>query len=98
MQCPFCAFAITPGAVVCEKCGATRITRRSTTGVFAGWAGMVIALIWTMLWIPLLFLPFIGYDISDYPWITLIVGSIVAAGLLWYSKSTIHSEWIRRED
>ena len=98
MQCPFCAFEITPGAVDCEKCGATKVTRRTTAGVFVGWAGMVIALIWSLLWIPLLFLPFIGYDLSGYPWITLIVGTIMAAALLWYSKSTVHSQWIRRED
>jgi hypothetical protein len=51
-----------------------------------------------MLWVPLLFLPFIGYDLSGYPWITLIAGTTIAAALLWYSKSTVHSQWIRRED
>jgi len=98
MQCPFCASEISPDAVICETCGAHKVTRRTTAGVFVGWAGMVIALIWAMLWVPLLFLPFIGYDLSGYPWITLIVGTIVAAALLWYSKSTVHSQWIRRED
>jgi predicted nucleic acid-binding Zn ribbon protein len=98
MPCPFCASEIGPDAVVCENCGATMVTRRTTAGVFAGWAGMVIALIWAMLWVPLLFLPFIGYDLSGYPWITLGVGTILAAALLWYSRSTVHSKWVRRED
>ena len=98
MQCPFCASEISPDAVVCEKCGATRVTQRTPAGVYIGWAGMVIAIIWAMLWVPLLFLPFVGYDLSAYPWLTLIVGTIVAAALLWYSKSTVHSQWIRRED
>jgi hypothetical protein len=98
MQCPFCASEISPDAIVCEKCGATRVIQRTPVGVYIGWAGMVIAIIWAMLWVPLLFLPFIGYDLSGYPWITLIVGTIVAAGLLRYSKSTVHSQWIRRED
>jgi hypothetical protein len=98
MQCPFCASELKPEAVACENCGAVKSTRRTTVGVFVGWAGMVIAIIWIMLWIPLLFLPFTGYELSDYPWLTLIIGTIVAAGLLWYSRSTLHSQWIRRED
>lgn len=98
MHCPFCASELKPEAVVCEKCGASKINRRTTVGVFVGWVGMVIAIIWIMMWIPLLFLPFIGYDLSEYPWLTLIIGTFVAAGLLWYSRSTLHSEWTRRED
>jgi predicted nucleic acid-binding Zn ribbon protein len=98
MQCPFCASEISPDAVVCEKCGATRVTQRTPAGIFVGWVGMVLALIWAMLWIPLLILPFTERGLSGYPWLVLIVGTIVAAGLLWYSKSTVHSKWVRRED
>ena len=98
MQCPICAAEIEPGASACEKCGAVKTSRRTTLGIFVGWVGMVIALIWSMLWIPLLFLPFIGYDMSVYPWITLIAGTLIAAGLLWYSRSTLHSQWISRDE
>ena len=98
MQCPFCASELKSEAVTCEKCGAIKVAQRTAAGVYIGWVGMVIALIWIMMWIPLLFLPFIGYDMREYPWLTLIVGTIVAAGLLWYSRSTMHSRWIRRED
>jgi predicted nucleic acid-binding Zn ribbon protein len=98
MQCPFCSSELKPDAVSCKKCGAFKVNQRTTVGVFVGWVGMVIGLIWIMMWIPLLFLPFIGYDMSAYPWLTLIVGTIVAAGLLWYSRSTLHSRWICRED
>jgi len=98
MQCPFCASELKSEAVTCEKCGAIKVTQRTAAGVYIGWVGMVIALIWIMMWIPLLFLPFIGYNMREYPWLTLIVGTIVAAGLLWYSRSTMHSRWIRRED
>ena len=98
MQCPLCASELKPDAAACEKCGALKVAQRTTVGVFAGWIGMVIALIWAMLWVPLLFLPFIGYDLREYPWLTLIIGTIVAAGLLWYSRSTLRSHWIRRED
>ncbi len=59
---------------------------------------MVVALIWAMLWLPVTFLPFLGYNMGGYPWITLIIGSVTAAALLWYSKSTLHSKWIRAED
>jgi hypothetical protein len=95
MQCPFCASELKPDAVSCENCGAVKVNERTTVGVFAGWVGMVIGLIWIMLWVPL---PFIGYNMSEYPWITLVVGTIVALGLLWYSRSTLHSRWIRRDD
>jgi len=74
------------------------VTRRTTAGVFVGWAGMVVAIIWAILWVPVTFLPFLGYDMKSYPWITLIIGTIVAAALLWYSKSTMQSKWIRAQD
>lgn len=98
MQCPYCASELEPNAAECEQCGASRVTRRTTVGVFVGWAGMVVALIWAMLWVPVTFLPFLGYNMKSYPWITLIIGTVTAAALLWYSKSTLHSKWIRAED
>lgn len=98
MQCPFCASELNPDAVVCEKCGAIKIRQRTTAGVFVGWVGMVIALVLFMWWVPLLFLPIVGFNLNGYPWLTLIIGSVLAAGLIWYSRSTVHSRWIRRED
>jgi predicted nucleic acid-binding Zn ribbon protein len=98
MQCPFCSSELKTDAATCEKCGAFKVTERTTVGVFVGWVGMVIALIWIMLWVPLLFLPFVGYDMSEYPWLVLFVGTIVAAALLWYSRSTLHSRWKSPED
>jgi hypothetical protein len=98
MQCPFCNSDLETDAVSCEKCGALKVTERTTVGVFAGWVGMVIAIIMIMAWVPVLFLPFVGYDMSEYPWLTLIVGTIIAAILLWYSKSTLHSRWKSGEE
>jgi predicted nucleic acid-binding Zn ribbon protein len=98
MLCPFCAAELESEAVACEKCGAIRVARRTTAGVFVGFVGLVAGLILVALWIPLLFLPFIGYDMGEFPWLTLIVGTAITVGLLWYSKSTLHSEWIRKED
>ena len=97
MQCPFCASAISPNAFACEKCGAAQITRRSSTGVLVGWLGMVMAVLWAMLGAPLLILPFTSYSLKDYPITPLIVGAIIVAGLLWYSRSTIHTKWERRD-
>ena len=95
MQCPYCASELEPNAVECKKCGASNVIRRTTVGVFVGWAGMVVGIIWIMLFVPLTFLPFLGYDMGSYPWFTLIAGALVTAALLWYSKSTLHSMWIR---
>lgn len=95
MQCPYCASELEPNAVECKQCGASKVTRRTTVGVFVGWAGMVAGIIWIMLVVPLAFLPFLGYDMGSFPWITLVFGALVTAVLLWYSKSTLHSMWIR---
>lgn len=97
MQCPICASELDLNAVVCEKCGATRVTQRSPSGVIVGWLGILVALLWIMLFVPLLILPFIGYSLKGYPWPVLIIGGMLAGGLLWYSKSTVHAEWETRE-
>ncbi|MGB9094467.1 MAG: hypothetical protein WCB93_10155 [Gallionella sp.] len=56
---------------------------------------MVIGISWIMLVVPLTFLPFLGYDMGSFPWISLIVGALIAAALLWYSRTTLHSMWVR---
>ena len=98
MQCPFCASELSPDAVDCAKCGATRVTQRTPTGVIVGWIGMTVAILWAMMGIPLLILPFTEHGISGYPWPVFIVGIVIAAGLFQYSKSTVHVKWVRRED
>ena len=59
---------------------------------------MVGAILWGMLWIPLLFLPFTEHGVEGYPWLVLIVGTIVTAGLYWYSRSTVKARWVRQGD
>jgi hypothetical protein len=98
MQCPICTAEIGSNVVVCDKCGATQVTGRSTTGVIVGWLGMVMVILWFIMGIPLVILPFISYSLKGYPWVVFIAGSIMAAGLLWYSKSTIHTRWVPREN
>lgn len=97
MQCPFCASELSSDAVDCANCGATRVTQRTPAGVIVGWLGMTVALLMVMWGFPLLVMPFTERGISGYDWRTLIVGTIIAAGLLWYSKSTVHAKWFRRE-
>ncbi len=96
MQCPYCASELEPNATECKQCGATMVFRRSTVGVFVGWAGMVVGIIWVMLFVPLTFLPFLGYHMGSYPWITLVVGALATFALLRYSKSTLHAMWVRQ--
>jgi hypothetical protein len=98
MKCSLCEADIESNAIVCGNCGARKTIKRSTVGVFVGWVGMVIALIWLMLGIPLIILAFLGYSLHDFPWITLVVGTLISAALLWYSKSTEHAQWIHREE
>ena len=98
MKCPYCASELESNAVQCKQCGAYMVFRRTTVGVFAGWVGMVVGVSWIMLVVPLTFLPFLGYNMGSFPWITLIVGALTTAILLWYSKSTLHSMWIRAQD
>ena len=97
MQCPLCASEISSNAVVCEKCGAAQITQRTSTGVLVGWLGMVTAILWAMFAFPLLILPFTSYSLKGYPLTPLVIGAIITAGLLWYSRSTVHTKWVRRD-
>jgi uncharacterized protein (DUF983 family) len=98
MQCPFCASEISSNAVVCASCGATRLTQRSTAGIITGWLGVVGVTLVGLLWVGLLFLPFTTHGLTGFPWVTFAVGSIIVAGLLWYSQSTKKPHWIRKQD
>jgi len=98
MQCPICASEISNDAIECAKCGAIRVTQRTPVGVIVGWVGMTVALLSVLWGIPVLIMPFMERGLSGYDWRTLIVGILIAAGLLWYSKSTVHAKWVRREN
>ncbi|MBI3480183.1 MAG: hypothetical protein HY016_07500 [Nitrosomonadales bacterium] len=98
MQCPFCSTELSTNAHTCKQCGATKVTQRTPVGIFVAWAGMLMAILLAMLLAALMILPFTEHGLSGYPWPTLIICSIAAFGLFKYSKSTIHTKWIRRED
>lgn len=95
MLCPFCNFEIDANAVACKNCSATLMTLRSPAGVVAGWIGMVVAIMWGLLGIPLAVFPFISYSLKDYPWPAFVACAVIAAGLFWYSKSTRRTQWVR---
>ena len=98
MQCPICYSELSPDAVGCEKCGATRITRRTPAGVLVGWLGMLAAVCVGMMWLFLLALLIFGHDLNGFPWLAIILGTALAAGLLFYSKSTMHADWVRQRN
>jgi hypothetical protein len=96
MQCPLCNAEIGSSSSVCDHCGAIRVYARTTAGVMVGWFGMVMVLLWAIMALPLVVFPFIHYSLAGYPWLALVIGAAITAGLLWYSKSTVHAEWVRR--
>jgi len=98
MQCPICSSEIPSGSVVCDKCGARRVTGRTPIGVIVGWAGLTVAILWGILWLFLLALLGIGHDTGGFPWVTLFIGTVIAAALLYYSRTTIHTTWKRRDE
>lgn len=96
MQCPLCTSELEPNASECKRCGGAVVMRRTTVGVFVGWLGMVAGIVWVMLFVPMAFLPFLGYNMGTFPWITLVIGALVTVVLLRYSKRTRHPLWIRQ--
>jgi hypothetical protein len=58
---------------------------------------MTVALLAALWGFPILILPFTEHGLIGYDWRTLIVGTFLAVGLLWYSKSTVHAKWVRSE-
>mgnify|MGYP005813860953 CR=1 FL=1 len=93
MKCPVCNSEIPDNSVSCDKCGAIRSTRRTPLGVVVGWVGMTVAMLWAMLWLFLFALLLVGHDVGNFPWTTLVLGTLLATGLLWYSRTTLHAEW-----
>ena len=98
MQCLFCASELSSDAVDCANCGATRVTQRTPAGIVVGWIGINVALICGMVWLFLFALLAFGHDVNGFPWLALILGTLSAAGLFLYSKSTMHAKWVRRGD
>lgn len=98
MQCPICFAEIDSNAVVCDKCGATMVVQRSAAGVIAGWLGIVMAILWGIIAIPLVVFPLVSYSLQGYPWVVFIAGVILMLGLFWYSRSTTTRSWVRSEN
>ena len=98
MQCPFCASELSSDAADCASCGAIQVTRRTPLGVVAGGLSVVFMVLVGMLWIPVFVLPFTVRGLVGYPWWALGIGSVLVAGLLWYSRSSRRARWVRIRD
>jgi len=97
MHCPICSTEMQPDSISCEACGATRLTQRTSMGVLVGWLGLILLLLALMMAIILLALVIFGHDLTGFPWSAQISGFIIAGGMLYYSKSTLHATWVRRD-
>lgn len=96
MQCPLCASEIDSATVACPSCGAIRVNGASPLGVMVGGVGMVITICVGCLWAALLILPLMGKGMAGFPWLALVLGTIMATGMLWFARSTRQPRWIRR--
>lgn len=98
MHCPICSIEMQSDSISCEACGATRLTQRTPLGVLVGWLGLTMLLLSLMMALFLLALFIFGHDLSGFPWAAQISSFVVAGGLLYYSKSTLHATWVRRDN
>ncbi|MBI3903955.1 MAG: hypothetical protein HY306_13600 [Nitrosomonadales bacterium] len=97
MQCPHCSTEVPSGEIACPSCGAFRISGASPLGVILSWVGITVGVCVSCLWSAVLVLPFIGINMAGFPWLVLAIGTVIAVGLLWYSRSTRQPRWIQRQ-
>ncbi len=101
MKCPFCSAELDDQAFSCPKCRARKIVTRTKAGVITGWIGIVLGSQVALAWAPLPLMFLWGFDMKRIPWEleALVVSvTIITIGLLWYSKSTKHLEWVSGQD
>ena len=97
MKCPYCSTELDKNIYACAACGARQVVRRTKLGVFMGWAGIVLTFNVALAWLPLPVMFVAGFDFHRIPWqlsALVISATIAAAGLLWYSHTTRHLEWV----
>ncbi len=73
-----------------------QIVERTPLGVVSGWLGIVSAVLTGMVLISLPVLIIAGVSLKGFPWILLIVGLVLTAGFLGYSRTTRHLVWHAR--
>lgn len=97
MKCPICSAEIESGALVCPGCRAIQSVERTPLGVFAGWLGILSAILTAMILIPLPLMVYANVSLQGFPWVLPIAGLCIAAASLWYSSSTKHTVWLIRD-
>ncbi len=96
MKCPICSTEIQSGASACPACGAIQAVQRTPVGAFAGWIGILAAVLTGMLLIPLPLMALFGISLAGFPWVLPIAGVCIAAASFWYSRATKHIVWLAR--
>ncbi len=98
MNCPICSAELPPDAINCPNCRAFQTVQRTPLGVFAGWVGILAAVLTAMI---LAFIPFIlvsSVSMSGFPWILPGIGICLSVAGFLYSRSTRHVVWLRRQN
>jgi hypothetical protein len=98
MNCPFCSAELAPDTFSCPACHAFQSVERTPLGVFAGWVGVLSAVLTAMV---LAFIPFILFSsvsMTNFPWILPGIGIALSAAAFWYSRSTRHIVWLQRQN
>jgi len=98
MKCPFCSTEIAPGALACPSCRAFQTVERTPLGVFTGWLGIIASVLTAMLLIPVPLMALAGISLQGFPWVLPIIGSSVAVGAFWHSRSTKHIVWLPHKE
>jgi hypothetical protein len=97
MNCPNCSAEIEAGIIVCPSCRAIQQFERTPLGIFASGLGIIATTLTSMIIIPLPLLMFTDISLKGFPWIFAIIGTVLAVGSFWYSKSTKREVWLLRE-
>lgn len=97
MKCPICSAELEPGATRCIACQAFKTIERTPMGVLTGWLGALSTILTAMILIPIPFMLALGANMHGFPWVLPIVGTILAIGFLFYSRSTRHMVWLEHK-
>ncbi len=98
MKCPICSTELAPDAINCPSCHAFQTIERTPVGVFAGWAGILSAVLTAMILTPVPFMVIAGVSLAGFPWILPAIGLALCAAGLGYSRSTRHVVWLPHKD
>ncbi len=94
MKCPICSAELEPDTTRCPACHAFQSIERTPFGVFAGWFGILSAVLTAMILTPVPFMVYAGVSLGGFPWILPGIGLVLTAAGLGYSRSTRHVVWL----